>query len=129
MSIKDRRDHKKRITRTPVLPAFPRVYETYRLPTEADIVGRGVAPVCFNGEVKFRRYSVNVRRIEEPVEVLRDRIIKLWRESKFNTHDTKPLREAMREIGFEPDEYLLAEERARDAEKTKPLHPTLKPRR
>lgn len=38
-------------------------------------------PTCFNGIVRVHRYRVTFERIDEPDEVIRDRILKLWLES------------------------------------------------
>jgi hypothetical protein len=55
---------------------------------------------CFNGEVNIHKYKVTVEPIEEPKEVLAERLQKLWDECD-NYHHWTPLEEAAKEIGYE----------------------------
>jgi|LakMenEpi03Aug12_release.lakeMendotaPanAssembly.Ray.scaffolds.fasta_scaffold00097_106 hypothetical protein len=55
---------------------------------------------CFNGEVNIHKYKVTVEPIEEPKEVLAERLQKLWDECD-NHHHWNPLQEAAEEIGYE----------------------------
>lgn len=57
-------------------------------------------PSCFNGSVSFRKYKVTIEPIEEPKEVLAERLQKLWDECD-NLHHWTPLKNAAREIGYE----------------------------
>lgn len=57
-------------------------------------------PSCFNGFVQVKRYRVTVEEIAEPVEVIRERIQKLWDECD-NHHHWRPLEAAAKEAGFE----------------------------
>lgn len=63
---------------------------------------------CYNGMVRVRRYRITVEEIEEPVEVLAERLQYLWDHSK-NHHDTMPLRKEAEKIG-----YTLQGERGRN---------------
>jgi hypothetical protein len=63
---------------------------------------RWVEPDCFNGAVYFRRYRVIAEEIAEPAEVLRERLVKLWRESN-NHHDWQPLVAAAAEVDLTLD--------------------------
>jgi hypothetical protein len=60
------------------------------------------APYCINGTVSLRRYRITAVEIDEPIEVLRDRLAKLWRESD-NYHHRQPLRAVAAELGMELD--------------------------
>lgn len=57
-------------------------------------------PSCFNGNVNFRKYKVTIEPIEEPNEVLAERLQKLWDECD-NWHHWTPLKNAACEIGYE----------------------------
>ncbi len=57
-------------------------------------------PTCFNGNVNFRKYKVTIEPIEEPNEVLAERIQKMWDECN-NHHHVEPLRKAAASIGYE----------------------------
>ena len=83
--------------------AFPLVLETYRKPDAyvVDVLMRK-DPFVFDSEVSVRRWRVTFEAIEEPVEVLMERIEKLRRETQ-NHHHWRPLHAAARELGFEPD--------------------------
>jgi hypothetical protein len=91
-------------------PAYPRVVETYQDPSWT--LGRLVAsePTAFNGDVRIRRYRVTIERIEEPVEVLRDRLRALWRTSERNSHHWAPMRRVARELGMDPEELSILEQ-------------------
>ena len=56
-------------------PYIPHVFERLQPPTDAT-----------NGNIRIERYRVIVEKIEEPVEVLRDRLKKLWRTDERNSH-------------------------------------------
>lgn len=47
-------------------------------------------PSCFNGMVRVTRRRVTVEEIEEPVEVIQERLRKLWFKNK-NHHNTHVL--------------------------------------
>ena len=89
---------KRTTRRTPPLPppspspAYPKVIETYREPWLRDVVQD--EPSAFNGDVRIQRYRVTVELIEEPIDVLRDRLRKLWREDERNHHQWGPMRAA-----------------------------------
>jgi hypothetical protein len=56
-------------------------------------------PNCFNGWVNFRRFRVTVEEIEEPKEVLAERLLKMWRDCD-NSHHWEPLKAAAAQIGI-----------------------------
>jgi hypothetical protein len=92
----------------PPKPEFPRVVETFQKPHATDMREQ-TEPSCFNGFVRIRRYRITVELIEEPIEVLRERLLKLWRESERNTHHTYSMREAAKELGMDPEELKHSE--------------------
>lgn len=49
-----------------------------------------VEPSCFNGIVRVRRYKITCELVDEPDEVIRERICKLWKGNK-NHHNWQPL--------------------------------------
>ena len=57
-------------------------------------------PSCFNGIVSIRKYKVTIEPIEEPNEVLAERLQKLWDECD-NYHHWTPLKNAALQIGYE----------------------------
>jgi hypothetical protein len=57
-------------------------------------------PSCFNYEVSIRKYRVTIEPVEEPNEVLAERLQKLWDECD-NHHHWQPLRGAAAQIGYE----------------------------
>ena len=57
-------------------------------------------PSCFNGNVSIRKYKVTIEPIEEPNEVLAERLQKLWDECD-NHHHWTPLKKAAMQIGYE----------------------------
>ena len=58
------------------------------------------APYCFNGIVAVRRYRVTIEEIEEPNEVIQERLQKLWDKSK-NHHDWGHLQAVARRYGLD----------------------------
>ncbi len=57
-------------------------------------------PSCFNGNVNIRKYKITIEPIEEPNEVLAERLQKLWGECD-NHHHWAPLKSAALQIGYE----------------------------
>jgi hypothetical protein len=57
-------------------------------------------PSCFNQTVRVHKYRVKVELVEEPVEVLHERLQRLWDHSD-NFHDSDPLRAVAEELGYE----------------------------
>ena len=55
---------------------------------------------CFNGVVSIRKYKVTIEPIEEPKEILAERLQKLWDECD-NWHHWRPLKTAAMQIGYE----------------------------
>lgn len=59
-------------------------------------------PSCFNQEVNVKRYRVTIEEIEEPVEVLAERLRLLWQNSR-NIHDLDPIHAVAKQLGIELD--------------------------
>jgi hypothetical protein len=62
--------------------------------------GNNQSPSAFNGTVRFRRYRVSVDEIDEPDQVLIDRLRKLWAECD-NHHNLSPIQQAAAQFGIE----------------------------
>lgn len=60
-------------------------------------------PSCFNGSVNIRQYKITIEEVEEPKEVLEERIRKLWRECS-NFHHWGPLQAEAKKLGINLDE-------------------------
>lgn len=101
----------------PSAPAYPKVIETYREPWLRDI--EQPAPSAFNGDIRIRRYRVTIDLIDEPIEVLRDRLRKLWREEERNHHRVDPMRRMATRLGMDPNE-LRYEDQGIDHPERKP---------
>jgi hypothetical protein len=57
-------------------------------------------PTCFNGKVRVRKTRITVELIDEPIEVIQERIQKLWDENK-NHHNWGPLVSIGKEYNLE----------------------------
>jgi hypothetical protein len=79
----------------------PLVIETFT-PMELYTVNqlRQDKPSCWEGNVRVRRYRITVEKIEEPLEVIGQRIQDLW-DACDNHHHVGPLRAAAKGIGLE----------------------------
>lgn len=78
-------------------PEFPQTKETFQKP---DFWRRDVGePNCFNGFVSVIKYRITYEVIEEPVEVIHERLEKLWSESD-NHHHYTPLQNAAKKHGY-----------------------------
>lgn len=82
---------------------YPKVFETFKTlgMYERREFDRW-EPSVINGVVRFRKYRVTIEEIEEPVEVLQERLIKMWEECD-NMHHMDSLQKAAKSIGFELD--------------------------
>lgn len=57
-------------------------------------------PTSFNGWVQIKKYRITVEEIEEPTEVLVERVQHLW-DICDNYHQWVPLRECANSLGYE----------------------------
>lgn len=56
-------------------------------------------PSCFNGMVRLKKYKVTIEEIDEPIEVYKQRLQKMW-EACDNHHHYEPLKNAANSIGL-----------------------------
>jgi len=61
---------------------------------------RVATPGANDFSVRVRKFKVTVEMIDEPLEVIRARIVDLW-ETCDNHHHERPLMKAAQEYGFE----------------------------
>lgn len=82
-------------------PEYPKVLETFMDIGDWEFVRmRQSEPSAFNGYVRVKKYRITVEQIEEPIEVIQERLEKLWAESD-NHHHRDPLRIQADSIGYE----------------------------
>jgi hypothetical protein len=77
--------------------------ETFRNPIGYDLDNLCYSnrePSCFNSVVSVRKYRVAAELIEEPIEVIQERIKKLFLESD-NRHHYEPLMREAKKYGLE----------------------------
>lgn len=78
----------------------PMMFTTFQDPEFAVRRSVLIAPNVWNGEVHVRQYIVTIERMEEPKEVIRARLQKLFEESE-NHHEWGPLQGAAHSVGVE----------------------------
>lgn len=86
-------------------PKYPRITETYHEP----YFNVQDEPSAFNGMIRFRKYRITVELLDEPLEILRERLIALWHSLRRNMHLVDAMREKAKEIGMDPNELKLDE--------------------
>jgi len=97
------RDAVKKKTLKPPPEPKPKIliFETFRKIRDYEIGNlRQENPSSFNGSVSVKRYRVTIEEIEEPDDVIRERIQKLWDECK-NHHHWGPLQAVAKRYGLE----------------------------
>lgn len=80
---------------------LPLVFETFSKLNEyrlRDLMQE--EPYCWNGMVAVNKYRVTIEVVEEPTDVVAERLRKLWRECD-NMHDLGPLRAEAAQLGIE----------------------------
>ncbi len=55
-------------------------------------------PDCFNMKVSIEKFKVTVKKVDEPIEILTERLQKLWEESD-NYHHYHPLMKTTKRLG------------------------------
>ena len=76
-------------------------FETFRKLSDYDISNiKKDEPSSLNGNIEFRKYKVTVEDIEEPFEVLSERLQLMW-DKCDNFHHWNPLKAAAKSIGYE----------------------------
>lgn len=98
-------DFKPARRKTKRVPAPPppdrQVIETYGRPRIERV--QQTEPDAFNGMVFVERYRVTIEKIEEPVDVLRARLVDLWETCERNIHLWDPIREKAIKLGCVKD--------------------------
>lgn len=85
---------------------YPKVIETFNEPSNVHIQRE---PSCFNAMVRIDRFRVTIEKIEEPREVLLERLRMLWRTQPYNSHHRRPIKDRCAQLGMsseEADEFL-----------------------
>lgn len=100
---RNRRAVKRIAAAKPAPIEYPRVLETYRDPMRLIERYAHTEPSTMNGDVDIVRYRVTIERLDDPPEVLHARLLKLWRSTERNWHNTDPMRAAARAIGMDPE--------------------------
>ena len=81
----------------------PIVFETFRNLGSYEISSMTQkAPSSFNGNIQVIKYRVTIEEVDEDDNVIRERIIQLWRECD-NHHQWKPLQAAAKRYGMTLD--------------------------
>lgn len=62
----------------------------------------GNVPQVGNGRVSVERFRITIEKVDEPPEVIHERIRKLWRTTK-NYHHYDPLKRAAAQFGLDLD--------------------------
>lgn len=66
----------------------------------SDKSGVNVKPTSFNGMVNIERYKITIEKLDEPKEIICERLEYLWtHESNF--HQYEPLKEKAKELNYE----------------------------
>lgn len=88
---------------------YPIVIEQFSRPhiSECDAWTR---PSCFNGIVNVHRYRITIEKLDEPIDVIRERISRLWEESD-NFHHRGPLRVEAAKVGLTLDADRLGKKK------------------
>lgn len=76
-------------------------FETFRaLGTYEQIQMTQKEPSSFNGWIRIRKYRVTVEPIDEPKDVLQERLQALW-DNCDNHHHCSPIRAEAKKLGYE----------------------------
>jgi len=79
---------------TQEVPRFPRVVESFTDPGHFYV---STEPSSVN-TVSIRKYRITIEQVDEPVEVLRERLLLLWRKCN-NHHEKLRLQEEAERLG------------------------------
>lgn len=69
---------------------------------------------CWNGIVRVERFRITVEKLDEPLEVIHERLRRLWR-STTNYHHHTPVRAEAKRFGLELDGNEFGADAKRDA--------------
>lgn len=76
-----------------------KIVETFRDPRILIRDAEQKEPSCFNGWVRVKKYRITVEEVVEPVDVIAERLQKLWDDCD-NHHNWQPLKNAADSIGY-----------------------------
>lgn len=83
-------------------PKYPKVVETWGEPSFTwNTFWTEMPTDAINGNIKIERYRVTVEKIEEPIEVLRARLLKLWRTDEHNPHHYEAFQHWAEKLGMD----------------------------
>lgn len=80
----------------PAEPEYPKVYESFNEPYISTLRHE---PFCINYSVEVRKYRTTIEIVEEPIEVIHERLEKLWRECD-NIHHWTPLENEAKKYSY-----------------------------
>lgn len=79
---------------------YPKVFETFRSIGSFELMNlTKKEPTCFNGAVEVNKYRITIEKVDEPNEVIAERLQKLWDDCD-NMHHWTPLKRAAEKIGY-----------------------------
>jgi hypothetical protein len=86
-------------------PLVSRSFETFQwLGSWQESRLRQDEPYVWNGVVGVRKYRITIEPVDEPIEVLRQRVQALW-DKCDNHHNWEPLQRAAASLGMERLDY------------------------
>ena len=77
----------------------PEVYESFSKPHSYSLHIQN-DPYCFNSMVGVRKYKITIEIVDEPIEVIHERLEHLWVTSD-NHHDWQPLKTQAKKYNYE----------------------------
>lgn len=81
-------------------PEYPKVIETFRQVGSWEINNwNDKEPSAFNGVVRVEKYRVTIEKVEEPVEVIQQRLEELWATCD-NHHHWMPLQNMAKKFNY-----------------------------
>lgn len=89
-------------------PEFPQVFETFSKPNNITI---STEPSATNS-IRIRKYRVTVEEVQEPIEVLQERLLWLWHRNA-NQHEREHLKREATKLGY----VLPSDEYGQDAQR------------
>lgn len=88
------------MSKKPKKSQYPKSFETFRDFGDYEIQGMTQGePTSFNGYVRIRKYKVTIEEVHEPIEVLQQRLQKLW-DLCDNSNHWRPLQNMAKELGY-----------------------------
>jgi hypothetical protein len=80
-------------------PEYPKVYHTFN-PRAFEPFFHKCDPSCFNGSVDVIQYKITIEVVDEPIEIIHERLEKMWRECD-NWHHWQPLETAAKKYNYQ----------------------------